>query len=199
MPHGKWWDQWHNLPVETIMEGGFDRLFDPRQAPPAKFDDGDLEKLGPAMTADIEKLPTAETKADAEGNPGIVAIYPYLGQFIDHDITFDPVSQLRQFVEAVRFLGNVPVTVKCNGEPLRQAAAPGASGWRFDAARASSRSISPIRATSRRSSTESKERCNGKPWQCVAPTCQSGAARPCRHARPRLPDHTGQRGHDLDR
>jgi hypothetical protein len=34
------------LPVETIMEGGFDRLFGPRQAPPANFDDGDLEKLG---------------------------------------------------------------------------------------------------------------------------------------------------------
>ena len=31
---------------------------------------------------------------DAEENSGIPAGYTYLGQFIDHDITFDPTSSL---------------------------------------------------------------------------------------------------------
>jgi hypothetical protein len=98
MRHGRWWDQWHNVSVAEIMEGRFDRLFDPDDVPAASFDDADLESLGDAMTAEVERPPTAEGTPDAEENPGIVAIYTYLGQFIDHDITFDPVSQLRRVV-----------------------------------------------------------------------------------------------------
>jgi hypothetical protein len=38
------------------------------------------------------------TKAEpADENPTIAAGYTYLGQFIDHDITFDPASSLQQF------------------------------------------------------------------------------------------------------
>jgi hypothetical protein len=98
MRHGKWWDQWHSVSVDQIMEGRFDRLFDPADVPPANFDDGDLAELGAKMTAEVEHPPTAEGTADAEENPGILAVYTYLGQFIDHDITFDPVSQLRRVV-----------------------------------------------------------------------------------------------------
>src|SRR5438132_14125638 len=57
------------------------------------------------MTTDPEldpkELPAAapETKdriQDDEENAGISAGYTYLGQFIDHDITFDPASSLQQ-------------------------------------------------------------------------------------------------------
>jgi hypothetical protein len=60
----------------------------------AIFDDADLAKLGGLMTAEVEDTPTPETEADDEENTGIRAGYTYLGQFIDHDITFDPVSSL---------------------------------------------------------------------------------------------------------
>ena len=39
-------------------------------------------------------MPTPETEHDDEENTGIRAGYTYLGQFIDHDLTFDPVSSL---------------------------------------------------------------------------------------------------------
>lgn len=97
MRHGTWWDRWHAVPVASIMEGRFDRLFDSADVPSADFSDDDLTKLGAAMTADVESPPTPEAEVDAEENSGIVAIYTYLGQFIDHDITFDPISHLREF------------------------------------------------------------------------------------------------------
>ena len=37
-----------------------------------------------------------ETEPDPEENPGIPAAYTYLGQFVDHDLTFDPISHLRE-------------------------------------------------------------------------------------------------------
>jgi len=47
------------------------------------------------MTSRAESEATKETEDDPEENPGIPAAYTYLGQFTDHDITFDPTSQLR--------------------------------------------------------------------------------------------------------
>jgi hypothetical protein len=47
------------------------------------------------MVADPDP-PTPETQADDEENPGISAGYTYLGQFIDHDLTFDPASSLQR-------------------------------------------------------------------------------------------------------
>jgi hypothetical protein len=38
----------------------------------------------------------ADTEPDPEENPGIPAAYTYLGQFVDHDLTFDPISHLRE-------------------------------------------------------------------------------------------------------
>src|SRR6185369_263334 len=60
----------------------------------APFDEGDLKSLAAAMLAEEEEEQTPESEADAEENSGISAGYTYLGQFIDHDITFDPVSSL---------------------------------------------------------------------------------------------------------
>ncbi len=68
----------------------------------AEFDENILMELGAAMTAAPEDSPPAETKPDDEENigteadPGISAGYTYLGQFIDHDLTFDPVSSLQR-------------------------------------------------------------------------------------------------------
>jgi hypothetical protein len=84
------------------MEGRFTRLFP--DAPAAKFSDEDLQLLADAMTADAEDAPTPEDEVDPEENSGIVAAYTYLGQFIDHDLTLDPTSHLREFVQDVSTL-----------------------------------------------------------------------------------------------
>ena len=66
-----------------------------------------LLRLGDAMIAPPERddknrdLPAASPETskriqDDEENAGIPAGYTYLGQFIDHDITFDPASSLQQ-------------------------------------------------------------------------------------------------------
>jgi hypothetical protein len=94
-----------------------------RALPAASFDKGDLQTLAlgfgvdkdrkEGMTADPEValdangnkrrdkngflIPSAtkESDVDDEENFGIPAGYTYLGQFIDHDITFDPASSLQ--------------------------------------------------------------------------------------------------------
>ena len=46
---------------------------------------------------DLPKAPKEEGMIqDDEENPGVPAGYTYLGQFIDHDITFDPASSLQK-------------------------------------------------------------------------------------------------------
>jgi hypothetical protein len=88
----------------SIFEGRFGRMF--RELPPAAHSIEALKRLGEAMTADPEldeesQLPaaapeTAKHIQDDEENAGIAAGYTYFGQFIDHDITFDPASSLMQ-------------------------------------------------------------------------------------------------------
>jgi hypothetical protein len=69
-----------------------------RSLPPAQFGSSEAEnvanlhKLGDAMSSDFD--PPQDGKDDEEG--GIPALYTYLGQFIDHDITFDPASSLQK-------------------------------------------------------------------------------------------------------
>jgi hypothetical protein len=76
--------------------GQFGRMF--RSLPPADFgtSDTDTEKnllaLGAAMVADHED---PKEGPDPEES-GIPSAYTYLGQFIDHDLTFDPASSLQQ-------------------------------------------------------------------------------------------------------
>src|SRR5690242_18148454 len=79
------------------FEGRFGRMF--RTLPPARFSEADLPaltELGKKMIAAQEDHPTPETKVDDEENTGISAGYTYLGQFIDHDLTFDPASSLQK-------------------------------------------------------------------------------------------------------
>lgn len=76
------------------FEGRFGRMF--RTLTPAEHRKADLEKLAGAMIAELENPPTPETEDDDEENPDISAGYTYFGQFIDHDLTFDPASSLQK-------------------------------------------------------------------------------------------------------
>jgi hypothetical protein len=75
-----------------LFEGRFGRMF--RRLRPATFSEAALHTLATHMIAEAEAEPTPETKVDDEENQGIAAGYTYLGQFIDHDLTFDPASSL---------------------------------------------------------------------------------------------------------
>jgi hypothetical protein len=79
------------------MLGRFTRLFPGLDG--AQFDQQDLQLLAEAMTAQPQP---PESGDDPEENPGLPAAYTYLGQFVDHDLTFDPISQLRAGLPQVR-------------------------------------------------------------------------------------------------
>jgi Animal haem peroxidase len=89
-----------NVVSSPLFEGRFGRIF--RALPPANFDLKDtddlkaLRDLAGHMVAKAEGDPTPEeaNPPDDEENSGISAGYTYLGQFIDHDLTFDPASSL---------------------------------------------------------------------------------------------------------
>ena len=79
-----------------LFEGPFGRIF--RALPPADFGETDADSLAALavlaakMTADPDP---AKDGPDAEES-GIPAAYTYFGQFIDHDLTFDPASSLQR-------------------------------------------------------------------------------------------------------
>ncbi|HEY0396664.1 MAG TPA: heme peroxidase family protein [Candidatus Elarobacter sp.] len=79
-----------------LFEGPFGRIF--RALPPAEFGPNDsastaaLMALGAAMVAPLD--PPKDDPDDEES--GIPAAYTYFGQFIDHDLTFDPASSLQR-------------------------------------------------------------------------------------------------------
>jgi len=86
------------LPSSFSTEGRFGRLF--RNAPVYEHDPASLAALAAQMIADPDPGDTApvpdQPEPDEDENPNIPAGYTYLGQFIDHDITFDPVSSLQR-------------------------------------------------------------------------------------------------------
>ena len=89
----------------SLFEGRFGRMF--RELPPAAWPATALRRLGEAMTAEPERDPLDPTKPfaapetddivqDPEENPGLPSGYTYFGQFVDHDITFDPASVMQK-------------------------------------------------------------------------------------------------------
>ena len=76
------------VPRSALFEGRFGRLF--RQLKPApELSDKELGKLA-------ESMREPKGSAGKLDNPKIPAAYTYFGQFVDHDITFDPVSDLQR-------------------------------------------------------------------------------------------------------
>src|SRR5881396_3106213 len=73
-----------------LFEGRFGRMF--RNLPPLLPDDKDLEALAHQM---VEPEPTGEEDPSGD-NPKIPAGFTYFGQFVDHDLTFDPTSKLQR-------------------------------------------------------------------------------------------------------
>ncbi|HEV2758600.1 MAG TPA: heme peroxidase family protein [Acidimicrobiales bacterium] len=71
------------MPRSTSFDGRYGRMF--RALPAFAPTDATLKKLADSM---------ADTPGPAGDNPEIPSGYTYLGQFVDHDITFDPVSSL---------------------------------------------------------------------------------------------------------
>lgn len=74
-------------------EGRFGRMF--RTLPAANHSEQCLKALACHMIAPRETKPFSDDP-DAEENSGISAGYTYFGQFIDHDLTFDPSSSLEK-------------------------------------------------------------------------------------------------------
>lgn len=89
-PHGRPLRGLDAAARSSVDQGRFGRLF--RSLPPAGHSEDALRELAASM---LQNEPNDEpiTVADpGDENPTIPAGYTYLGQFIDHDITFDPVS-----------------------------------------------------------------------------------------------------------
>ena len=82
------------LPLSTIGEGRFGRMFR-RLSPMPPLPDEVLRDLSEGMR-DPESPTGWDGSPQSGDNPRIPAGYTYLGQFVDHDVTFDPTSSLQR-------------------------------------------------------------------------------------------------------
>jgi hypothetical protein len=94
-PHAKLVRGLDSTASSPLFQGRFGRMF--RELPAAQFgrtDDENIDNLAnlaKAMSAD----PDDPKDGPDEEESGIPALYTYFGQFIDHDLTFDPDSSLQ--------------------------------------------------------------------------------------------------------
>jgi hypothetical protein len=93
--HGKPLRGLMSTPQSHSFQGRFGRMFRrPHPTPSYGKTDADsraaLKTLGKLMTSDLD-LPKDGLDGEESGIP---ALYTYFGQFIDHDITFDPMTTL---------------------------------------------------------------------------------------------------------
>ncbi len=85
----------HGTARPRLMQGQFGRMFSLEAARFGATEAetaANLRKLGRAMIAEPDN---AKDGPDEEES-GIPALYTYFGQFVDHDITFDPMSSLQK-------------------------------------------------------------------------------------------------------
>lgn len=81
-------------PNSNLPQGRFGRMF--RNLPPAHWPEAMLKDLAKEMIGEGPDVDNKVGESDAEENHAIPAGYTYLGQFLDHDITFDPQSSLEK-------------------------------------------------------------------------------------------------------
>ena len=77
------------------FEGRFGRMFPRGQAAYGSTPDEEhdnLQKLATGMVAKFD-APKDEPDEEESGNP---ALYTYFGQFVDHDLTFDPTASFQK-------------------------------------------------------------------------------------------------------
>lgn len=86
------------VPTSPSFDGAFGRIF--RRLPAARFgitdDDtqANLMRLGASMASVADPADPKDGPDNEES--GIPAVFTYFGQFIDHDLTFDPASSLQK-------------------------------------------------------------------------------------------------------
>src|SRR5262245_29275318 len=81
------------VPSSPLFTGRFGRMF--RALPIFGHDEQHLRALGNAMVSEPEDEVTPEGEIDdEETTKPVPAGFTYVGQFVDHDLTFDPVSML---------------------------------------------------------------------------------------------------------
>src|SRR5438128_12219127 len=82
-----------SVPSSTLFSGRFGRIF--RSLPVFSHDERHLRALAAKMVAQLEDPPTPEGEVDEEETTKpIPAGFTYLGQVIDHDLTFDTVATI---------------------------------------------------------------------------------------------------------
>jgi hypothetical protein len=94
----------HGKPLRGLMstskspnfQGRFGRMF--RSLPAATFGKTDAESRANLMTLGADMTSSFDPPKDGQDGEesGIPALYTYFGQFVDHDITFDPMTTLVQ-------------------------------------------------------------------------------------------------------
>jgi len=87
------------VPHSVLREGRYGRMF--RDLPPLEIADGDLGQLDALaeLMLEPEELDDGSEELDTKFDGPIPAGFTYFGQFIDHDITFDPVSSLQRLAD----------------------------------------------------------------------------------------------------
>lgn len=84
-----------NATRSRLHEGRFGRMF--RRLPPAPtYSDDQLNALAQTMSEQTPGGWNAAAPVQDGDNAAVPAAYTYLGQFIDHDLTFDPVSSFQR-------------------------------------------------------------------------------------------------------